>query len=101
MGRIAGALADRVTVTSDNPRTENPQTILDQIVAPLGARADLSVEVDRTAAIAAAVSVQEAGDTLIIAGKGHERYQIIGTTKHNYDDAEVVRSELMRSGYGQ
>jgi UDP-N-acetylmuramoyl-L-alanyl-D-glutamate--2,6-diaminopimelate ligase len=101
MGRIAAALADRITVTSDNPRTENPGDILDQIVAPIGTHDGLLVEVDRTAAIAAAIGIQKAGDTLIVAGKGHERYQIIGTTKHSYDDAEVLRNELRRSGYGQ
>lgn len=101
MGRIAAALADRITVTSDNPRTENPGDILDQIVAPIGPHDSLFVEVDRTAAIAAAIGIQKAGDTLIVAGKGHERYQIIGTTKHSYDDAEVLRNELRRSGYGR
>jgi UDP-N-acetylmuramoyl-L-alanyl-D-glutamate--2,6-diaminopimelate ligase len=100
MGRVAAERADRMTVTSDNPRTEDPARIIAQIVAPLGGSATLSVEPDRTQAIRAALSVQQPGDTLVVAGKGHERYQIIGTTRHRFDDAEVLRKGLRRLGYG-
>ena len=100
MGRAAAEIADRLTVTSDNPRTEDPQAIIDQITAPLAGSAKLSVVADRTEAIRSALTAVAAGDTLVVAGKGHERYQIIGTTKHGYDDAEVLRQELQRLGYG-
>jgi UDP-N-acetylmuramoyl-L-alanyl-D-glutamate--2,6-diaminopimelate ligase len=100
MGRVAAERADRLTVTSDNPRTEDPLRIIEQIVAPLGSLAGLTVEPDRTLAIRSALSLQRPGDTLVVAGKGHERYQIIGTTKHRFDDAEVLREELRHLGYG-
>jgi UDP-N-acetylmuramoyl-L-alanyl-D-glutamate--2,6-diaminopimelate ligase len=100
MGRAAAAIADRLTVTSDNPRTEDPQAIIDQITAPLAGSNAFSVAVDRTEAIRSALAAVKAGDTLVVAGKGHERYQIIGTSKHRYDDAEVLRQELRRLGHG-
>jgi UDP-N-acetylmuramoyl-L-alanyl-D-glutamate--2,6-diaminopimelate ligase len=100
MGQVAYDRADRLTITSDNPRTEDPQSIIDQITEPLGRDAKISVQPDRTQAIRTALAQQEAGDTLIVAGKGHERYQIIGETRHRFDDAEVLRRELSRLGYG-
>jgi UDP-N-acetylmuramoyl-L-alanyl-D-glutamate--2,6-diaminopimelate ligase len=100
MGQVAFESADRVTVTSDNPRTEDPQKILDEITAPLNHRTGLTVQIDRTKAILTALAQQRSGDTLVVAGKGHERYQIIGTTRHVFDDADVIRRELLRLGYG-
>jgi len=100
MGRVAYDRADRLTITSDNPRTEDPQSIIDQIMEPLDRDAMISVQPDRTQAIRTALAQQEAGDTLIVAGKGHERYQIIGQTRHRFDDAEVLRRELSHLGYG-
>jgi len=99
MGRIASEIADEVFVTSDNPRTEKPDQIIAQIIAPLGDAQTVTVEPDREQAIAAALAVMAAGDTLVVAGKGHERYQIVGTEKRRFDDAEVIRGALKRMGY--
>jgi UDP-N-acetylmuramoyl-L-alanyl-D-glutamate--2,6-diaminopimelate ligase len=99
MGNVARSGADRVTVTSDNPRTEQPDAIIAQIMAGMPDTTNVEVEPDRTSAIRAALAVQRQGDTLVVAGKGHERYQIIGTTRHRYDDADVLRQELSRLGY--
>jgi UDP-N-acetylmuramoyl-L-alanyl-D-glutamate--2,6-diaminopimelate ligase len=91
MGEIAGRLADRVIVTDDNPRTEDARAIRAEIMA-VAPRAD---EIgDRRQAIAAAVRALEPGDVLLIAGKGHEDYQIVGTTKHHFSDHEVVAETL-------
>ncbi|MEM1239399.1 MAG: UDP-N-acetylmuramoyl-L-alanyl-D-glutamate--2,6-diaminopimelate ligase [Cyanobacteria bacterium P01_H01_bin.26] len=89
MGRIAHGLADRVIITSDNPRTEDPQQILADVVA--GIDADLpgdTVVCDRAAAIRQAVLTAQPGDGVLIAGKGHEDYQILGTEKIHFDDRE-------------
>jgi UDP-N-acetylmuramoyl-L-alanyl-D-glutamate--2,6-diaminopimelate ligase len=103
MGSIAGRLADRVIVTSDNPRTEEPMAIIAAIEEGLrdagrtrcaaGDRisAGYVIEPDRRAAIALALQTARAGDLIVIAGKGHEDYQIIGTEKRHFDDREVVR----------
>jgi UDP-N-acetylmuramoyl-L-alanyl-D-glutamate--2,6-diaminopimelate ligase len=77
-------------VTSDNPRTENPDTIIDQIVE--GMTSDLYERItDRRAAIAFALKAGRADDLVLLAGKGHENYQILGTTKHDFDERKVVR----------
>jgi UDP-N-acetylmuramoyl-L-alanyl-D-glutamate--2,6-diaminopimelate ligase len=104
MGEIAARLADRVYVTSDNPRTEDPQTIVDEIVGGIQAvssdeRADsVIVELDRRAAIERAVLEAQRGDAILIAGKGHEDYQIIGNTVFPFDDVVVAREALARRG---
>lgn len=89
MGGIAEANADKVYVTSDNPRTENPEEILKDIMA--GMKGNYQLEADRAKAIKLACSELNSGDWLVVAGKGHEDYQIIGTVKHHFDDAEEVR----------
>ncbi|HVX83378.1 MAG TPA: UDP-N-acetylmuramoyl-L-alanyl-D-glutamate--2,6-diaminopimelate ligase [Phycisphaerae bacterium] len=98
MGRIAEALADRVIVTSDNPRTEEAGAIIEEICAGFseGWRrgGKISVEADRRAAIRMAIEMAEAGDVVLIAGKGHENYQIIGTTKHHFDDVEEAAAAM-------
>ena len=104
MGRIGVELADLCVLTSDNPRTEDPDAIvaailpgvegvLDRASAPDAARGFL-VEVDRAKAIALAVGGAREGDTLLIAGKGHEDYQIVGTTKRPFDDRAVARAAI-------
>jgi UDP-N-acetylmuramoyl-L-alanyl-D-glutamate--2,6-diaminopimelate ligase len=88
MARVAEELADVVYITSDNPRTEDPQSIIEEIVTGLtGARAAI-IEPDRHQAIAHILADARAGDTVLLAGKGHEDYQIIGTEKRHFDDAE-------------
>lgn len=99
MGQAAVAGADFVMVTSDNPRTEDPMSIIDQILAGINRTEHVEVEPDRTQAISRTIGRQRKGDTLVVAGKGHERYQIIGTTKHRYDDADVIRRELAALGH--
>src|SRR5205823_782224 len=79
-------LADLPIVTSDNPRTEAPRAIIDAIL-PAVPR-PFFVDVDRRVAIRAAVAEATPGDVVVIAGKGHEDYQILGTTKHHFDDRE-------------
>ncbi|MEO1002731.1 MAG: UDP-N-acetylmuramoyl-L-alanyl-D-glutamate--2,6-diaminopimelate ligase [Cyanobacteria bacterium J06638_7] len=94
MGAIAARLADRVVVTSDNPRTEDPGRILEDVVAGIAAGTDLEVEGDRAAAIAAAIAAAAPDDLVLIAGKGHEDYQILGTTKIHFDDREQAEQAL-------
>lgn len=94
MGAIAARLADQVVVTSDNPRTEDPQQILADVVAGIPAGASLQVEGDRATAIAGAVTEARPGDLVLIAGKGHEDYQILGTTKIHFDDREEAEKAL-------
>ena len=94
MGAIAARLADQVVVTSDNPRTEDPQQILEDVVAGIPAGTDLTVEADRAHAIAVAVAGAQPDDLVLIAGKGHEDYQILGTTKIHFDDREEAEKAL-------
>jgi len=94
MGAIAARLADQLVVTSDNPRTEDPQRILEDVVAGIPGGTDLRVEADRATAIAGAIAAAEAGDLVLIAGKGHEDYQILGTTKIHFDDREEAEKAL-------
>jgi MurE/MurF fusion protein len=86
MGAAVAELADLAVVTSDNPRTEDPYAIIDQILP--GVPRPFLVEVDRRAAIRAAIAEATPGDIVLIAGKGHEDYQIIGAEKHHFDDRE-------------
>jgi len=89
MGAIAARLADRTIVTDDNPRTEDPSAIRSQILADCPGALEIG---DRAAAVETAMRSLEAGDTLVIAGKGHERGQIVGDKTIPFDDAEVVRA---------
>jgi len=107
MGRVAALRSDVVVVTSDNPRNEDPEAILSEIVPGLSsegfveARGPVSwregfflVQPDRKAAIAAALSLAEPGDTVAIVGKGHEDVQIIGDRRLPFDDRQAVRDVL-------
>lgn len=105
LGRAAAEIADRVFITSDNPRTEEPRTIIEQVMAgvPAGKRHAVMIEEDRAAAIHAAIASAEKGDVVIIAGKGHEDYQIVpdgagGTIRNHFDDREVGRAALHACG---
>jgi UDP-N-acetylmuramoyl-L-alanyl-D-glutamate--2,6-diaminopimelate ligase len=94
MGRIATALADRTIVTSDNPRSEDPAAIVEEILAGIDDRELVSVELDRRAAIRRAVAEAQPGDTIVVAGKGHETYQIVGDAIGHFDDRDEVRGAL-------
>ncbi|MFN0117759.1 MAG: UDP-N-acetylmuramoyl-L-alanyl-D-glutamate--2,6-diaminopimelate ligase [Elusimicrobiota bacterium] len=96
MGAVAVKMADRVFVTSDNPRTENPQKIISDIlegIVPLNKNNHVVVE-DRSLAIRQAVKEAGTGDIVLIAGKGHENYQIIGNTKHHFSDFEEAEKAI-------
>ncbi len=93
MGEIAGQLADVVVVTSDNPRSEDPSAIADSIVAGVNSadQSKVAVELDRRQAIFTAIKNARAQDVVVIAGKGHESAQVIGTATTEFDDAAVAR----------
>jgi UDP-N-acetylmuramoyl-L-alanyl-D-glutamate--2,6-diaminopimelate ligase len=92
MGEVASRLADVVIVTSDNPRSEQPDAIVSEIVA--GASGDVTILIDRRAAIDAAIGWARAGDVVVIAGKGHEQGQEARGAKTPFDDREVARRAL-------
>jgi UDP-N-acetylmuramoyl-L-alanyl-D-glutamate--2,6-diaminopimelate ligase len=102
MGAVAGRLSDVVIITSDNPRTEDPNRIVEEVRRGLTAdlRRDSALQVlslvDRREAIARAVELARRGDLVIIAGKGHEKYQVIGDRVIAFDDAVVAREALAR-----
>ena len=111
MGEIAARLSDLVVLTSDNPRTEEPLAILHEIemgvrktgltkfpVPSSGSSRGYCVEADRREAIRMALRLSRPGDVVLIAGKGHEDYQILGEKKIHFDDREVARQELGRIG---
>jgi UDP-N-acetylmuramoyl-L-alanyl-D-glutamate--2,6-diaminopimelate ligase len=100
MADIATEYSNKVIFTSDNPRDENPETILDEMqkgVKPLHFKKTLRIT-DRKEAIKAAIANANKGDIILVAGKGHENYQEIKGVKHHFDDKETVLElfELMR-----
>jgi UDP-N-acetylmuramyl tripeptide synthase len=94
MGRIAGDHADRVYLTSDNPRSEDAEAILDAIAAGLPETVAVFRDADRRHTIHRAVAEAHADDIVLIAGKGHETYQEIAGRKHPFDDRVVAREAL-------
>jgi UDP-N-acetylmuramoyl-L-alanyl-D-glutamate--2,6-diaminopimelate ligase len=94
MGRVVAELADISLVTSDNPRSEDPAAIAAEVVDGL----DLEVELDRRRAIERALDSAQAGDVVVIAGKGHEQGQEVAGRKVPFDDREVAREALRRLG---
>ncbi|ABA20771.1 UDP-N-acetylmuramoylalanyl-D-glutamate--2,6-diaminopimelate ligase [Trichormus variabilis ATCC 29413] len=94
MGKIAAELADLAFVTSDNPRTEDPEKILDDILAGIPDTVQPTVIGDRAIAIRTAILQAQPGDGVLLAGKGHEDYQILGTEKIHFDDREHARAAL-------
>ena len=89
MGAAAAATADRLVVTSDNPRSEEPMSIIEQIVAGIPAGTEVTIEPDRAKAICYALANAEAGDTVVVCGKGHETTQTIGDKVIHFDDRET------------
>ena len=95
MGRIAGSQSDVAIITSDNPRFEAPLDIIDQVEQGIKEVCNnYLVEEDRAKAIRLALNMAEAGDMVVLAGKGHEDYQIVGDSKHHFDDREIARQLL-------
>ncbi len=100
MADIASTLSDRIIITSDNPRTENPETIIaemEQGVAPQNFNKTVSIS-DRKQAIKAACQLAQANDIILIAGKGHETYQEIKGVRHDFDDMKIVKEMLDQLG---
>jgi UDP-N-acetylmuramoyl-L-alanyl-D-glutamate--2,6-diaminopimelate ligase len=96
MAAAAERLADQVIVTDDNPRTENGDAIVADIVKGFAAPARVLIERDRAKAIAQGIALGKPGDVVLIAGKGHEDYQIVGTERRHFSDREVARALLER-----
>jgi len=94
MARAASSLSDITVVTSDNPRTEDPQTILDEVASGLADGQESVKIIDRREAVKYAIDHAKPGDIVVIAGKGHENYQIIGRTKYPMDDRDLAREAL-------
>jgi UDP-N-acetylmuramoyl-L-alanyl-D-glutamate--2,6-diaminopimelate ligase len=92
MGRVAADLADVTIVTSDNPRSEEPLAIIQDVLQGTGL--DVEIDPDRRSAIARAVSLAEEGDVVVVAGKGHEQGQDVGGVVTPFDDREVARAAL-------
>lgn len=97
MGTVVGRFANKIYVTSDNPRDEEPQDIIDEIMVGLEGKDNVNVIVDRKEAIHKAIDELGSGDALLILGKGDEDYQEIKGIKHHFDDREVVREYLATS----
>ena len=98
MGRIASREADVAILTSDNPRTEDPEQILDQIMQGVETGAQALRITDRRQAIRTAVMMAAKGDIILVAGKGHEDYQIIGREKIHFSDKEELRKAFEELG---
>jgi len=95
MGAVAARYADFTYVTSDNPRTEDPQSIIDEILPGVGS-VPHAAQVDRRVAIQTAIEDAHEGDVVVIAGKGHETYQIVGSEVLPFDDLAVARDALVQ-----
>jgi len=98
MGEVAERLSNHVVITNDNPRTEDPKQIVNDILKGLSNSEVVKVEYDRQVAIEYAINSAEVNDIVLIAGKGHEDYQIIGTERRHFSDQEVVVGVLNTSG---
>jgi len=96
MAKVAERFADQVIITSDNPRTENPDMIIEMIKTGLSESSDYRVDSDRKRAITMAIRTASDGDVVLIAGKGHEDYQDIMGVKHHFLDAQVVSEVLLQ-----
>jgi UDP-N-acetylmuramoyl-L-alanyl-D-glutamate--2,6-diaminopimelate ligase len=98
MGRIAASMSDEIIVTSDNPRLEDPQAIIDEVLTGVPRGTAVRTAVERHDAIRMALQAARRGDVVLIAGKGHETAQVIGTTKSHFDDREEVETFLRENG---
>jgi len=96
MGNVAARFSDRVFLTSDNPRSEDPAAIARDVLAGIPPGCCVEVELDRRLAIEHALADARRGDVVLIAGKGHEDYQIVGKERLRFDDRTVARELLCR-----
>ncbi len=96
MGKAVAEASDIVILTSDNPRTEDPEQILDDIMPGLAAAKEVRRIANRKEALQCAAKISQNGDAVLIAGKGHETYQIIGKTKYHFSDQEIIREEICK-----
>lgn len=96
MGKAVADASDIVILTSDNPRTENPEQILDDIMPGLATAKEVHRIANRKEALQYATQISQNGDAVLIAGKGHETYQIIGKTKHHFSDQEIIKEEICK-----
>ncbi|WP_115710158.1 UDP-N-acetylmuramoyl-L-alanyl-D-glutamate--2,6-diaminopimelate ligase [Legionella sainthelensi] len=96
MGRVADKLADHIVITSDNPRTEEPQVIINEISQGIAPTSKVIQRINREEAIAYALGNADENDVILIAGKGHESYQQIGAVKHQFSDQDVVRRLIQK-----
>jgi len=99
MGKLATEICDHVIITSDNPRNESPEDIIREIEKGVAGKKNYSIIVKRDEAISRAVKMASKGDVVVIAGKGHENYQIIGDKMTHFDDREVAGIILREMGY--
>ena len=97
MAEVAARLADVVVLTSDNPRTEDPEAIIDDLAAAIEGTGYLR-RADRREAIRLALEEARPGDTVLLAGKGHETYQVVGTEKLPFEERRIVREILAETG---
>ncbi|STY28718.1 UDP-N-acetylmuramoylalanyl-D-glutamate-2, 6-diaminopimelate ligase [Legionella wadsworthii] len=97
MGKVASKYADQIIITSDNPRTEDPQTIIKEIAHGVSKTSNVIQLINREEAIAHALNKADENDVILIAGKGHEGYQQIGTVKYNFSDQEIVKKLIQKA----
>jgi UDP-N-acetylmuramoyl-L-alanyl-D-glutamate--2,6-diaminopimelate ligase len=98
MGKLAASLSDVTIVTSDNPRTEDPEAIIDEILAGTDTPKELFREADRAKAVVMAMEMAKAGDIVLVAGKGHEEYQVIGTDRVPFSDRKIAEEYIGAAG---
>ena len=97
MGKVASLYADHIILTSDNPRSESPELILDDIACGIPSSLQITKIVNRKEAIAYVINRADKDDIILIAGKGHETYQQIGSIKHVFSDQDVARRLILDS----
>ena len=95
MGHVVETLADIAVITTDNPRNEDPFAIIHDITQGVTDKRHIYCEPDRRKAIQTSLQIASSGDIVLIAGKGHETYQIVGTTRLDFDDRKVVQEEIL------
>jgi len=100
MGKVASLLADRVFLTEDNPRSEDPEKIIDQIMQGVKNKEKVEIIIDRKEGIRKALNMTKKGDSLVLVGKGHENYQIKKDRKFHFSDKETVLELLKQSAVG-